>query len=32
MGMPTDIGIIDTMINFPIRDKRKLYSLSLIHI
>jgi predicted TIM-barrel fold metal-dependent hydrolase len=26
MGMPTDIGIIDTMISFPIRDKRKLYS------
>jgi predicted TIM-barrel fold metal-dependent hydrolase len=26
MGMPTDLGIIDTMIAFPIRDKRKLYS------
>src|SRR5215471_3388651 len=26
MGMPTDIGIVDTMISFPIRDKKKLYS------
>jgi len=26
MSMPTDIGIIDTMIGFPFKDKRKLYS------
>jgi predicted TIM-barrel fold metal-dependent hydrolase len=25
MGMPTDIGIIDTMIGFPFRDKRAVY-------
>ena len=25
MGMPTDVGIIDTMIGFPFRDKKAVY-------
>ncbi len=32
MGMPTDIGIIDTMVGFPSRDRRQVYKFLAPHL